>query len=272
MPIEHTVKHESIRLWQGAAPGALGEGDDDIPDLAVYPAASPTGGAVVVCPGGGYGGHAPHEGEPLAIWLNSLGITGAVLKYRLGPKYRHPVMLGDVSRAIRTLRSSGKSWGIDPAKVGVLGFSAGGHLAATVSVHYDGGDPSNSDPIERAGSRPDVSILIYPVVSFDQPHTHVGSRENLLGPDPDPSLVTLLSCEQHVSPHTPPTFFALASDDTPVPPENSLYYALALGRAKVPYEMHLYESGGHGFGMGTGDESLSRWPDDCALWLKRHGF
>jgi len=272
MAIEHTREHDLVKLWPGDAPGAIGTDEDDIPELSVYPAQGGSGSAVVICPGGGYGGHAPHEAEPLALWLNEIGITGAVLKYRLGPKYHHPAMLSDAARAIRTLRAVGARWGIAADKIGVLGFSAGGHLASTVSVHYDGGDPSSCDPIERASSRPDVSILIYPVVSFEKPHTHVGSRENLLGKNPDPRLVSLLSNENHVTANTPPTFLALAADDTPVPPENSLYYALALSKAGVPYEMHLYERGGHGFGMGNGDPALSRWPDDCENWLHSHGF
>lgn len=272
MAIEHTRPHEQIRLWPGDAPGAIGDTNEDIPELSVYPASSPSGGAVVICPGGGYEFHAPHEAEPLALWLNTLGITGVVLKYRLAPRYHHPVMLHDVSRAIRTLRATGSRSGIDPGRIGILGFSAGGHLASTVSVHYDGGDSNATDPIERVSSRPDVSILIYPVVTLEGPYAHVGSRENLLGPDPDAALVGLLSSHKHVTPETPPAFLIHSSDDEGVPPENSLHYALALSAAGVSYEMRVYDHGGHGYGMGEGDPSLSRWPMDCGMWLQRLGF
>jgi len=186
---------QTIRLWDGPAPGALGNADADIPTITVFApvAESNSHAAVVVCPGGGYGGLAAHEGKPIAQWLNSIGITGVVLKYRLGPRYHHPVELGDVTRAIRTVRAKSTEWNIDPHRIGIIGFSAGGHLASTAATHFDDGDSSNSDPIERVSSRPDLAILIYPVISMAEPYVHAGSRRNLLGNNPDPKLVELLS-------------------------------------------------------------------------------
>lgn len=264
-----------LPLWPaGAVPGALGTDDTDIPAITIYspPAGKNNGAAVVICPGGGYGHLAPHEGEPVARWLNDLGATGVVLRYRLGPRYRHPVISGDAARALRTVRARAAEWEIDPNRIGVLGFSAGGHLAATASVYFDAGDAASTDPVERVSSRPDVSILLYPVISMKD-FGHAGSRRNLLGDEPDPALLAALSLETRVTPHTPPTFLAHAADDEPVPIENSLRYALALHAARVPFALSVCETGGHGFGMGRGgDPVTSAWPDACALWLRSRGF
>src|SRR5688572_6732229 len=263
-----------VRLWEGAAPGAKGQEDADVPTLTIYPppAGRNNGAAVVICPGGGYGALAAHEGKPVADWLNAHGATGVVLKYRLGPKYNHPVMLGDVGRAIRTVRARAKEWGIDPARIGVLGFSAGGHLASTAATHFDAGNPDASDPIDKVSSRPDVAILIYPVITMSDPHAHKGSRRNLLGADPDPKLVELLSNEKQVTQKTPPTYLVHSADDRGVTIETSLLFAAALAKHKVPFAMRVFEHGGHGYGMGSKDKELGTWPESCAQWLTHRGF
>jgi acetyl esterase/lipase len=265
---------DTFPLWpDGTVPGALGTEAADIPSITVFPPSrANNGAAVVVCPGGGYGHLAAHEGEPVARWLNEHGATGIVLKYRLGPRYKHPAMLHDVSRAIRTVRHRAGEWGIDPKRVGVLGFSAGGHLASTVSTHFDAGSPHAADPIERQSSRPAVSILIYPVISLDQPWAHAGSRRNLLGDLPNSTLVASLSNDRAVTRDTPPTFLVHSTDDKAVPIQNSLHYALALTTAGVPFGMQVYSHGGHGYGMGKDDPVLSAWPRECAAWLKQRGF
>jgi acetyl esterase/lipase len=254
--------------------GHFGAGDETppIPTLTLYPAGTPNGAAMVVCPGGGYGGHADHEGEPVARWLNTLGVTCVVLRDRLGPQSRHPMMLEDAARAVRTVRARAEEWRVDPQRVGILGFSAGGHLASTLATHFQAGDPSAPDEVDRLSSRPDLAVLIYPVITLSDPHTHTGSRQNLLGDAPPEDLVSLLSNETQVTAETPPTFLVHAADDGPVPPENSLLFALALSHYHVPFALHLYEKGGHGFGLGGNDPVLSAWPARCAEWLRGRGF
>ena len=262
-------------LWPaGKVPGALGTGDADVPAVTVFPpdAGKANGAAIVVCPGGGYGGLAEHEGEPVAKWLNTLGVTAFVLRYRLGPRYRHPVMLGDAARALRWVRTHAAEYALDPGRVGILGFSAGGHLASTAATHFDDGKPGDADPIEQHSSRPNVAVLIYPVVTLAPPFAHDGSRRNLLGDNPPAELVRFLSNETQVTKETPPTFLLHTHADTAVPAENSLNFALALRRSGVPVEMHLYEHGAHGFGLGGNDSVLSGWPALCAAWLKGRGF
>lgn len=278
-------------LWPSGAPGAKGKetGDafhaGDVPTITVYPAdpAKATGASVVICPGGGYGFLATeHEGAEVAGWLNTLGVTGVVLKYRLGPKYQHPVMLHDAQRAIRMVRARSKEWGLDPRRVGVLGFSAGGHLASTVATHFDAGksDADDLDPIDRQSCRPDLAILVYPVIALATPYGHAGSLKNLLGDNPSKELIEGLSNEMRVTKDTPPTFLAHTNADTGVPAENSLLFALALRKAGVPVELHLFEKGGHGLGLGTGwashklapDEAFQAWPRLCATWLKGRKF
>lgn len=266
-------------LWpQGSVTHAQGIDDEaDIPAVTVYPppAGTGNGAAVVICPGGGYGHLAPHEGEPVTQWLNGLGVTGIVLRYRLAPRYRHPVMHVDVSRALRFARTHSDEWGIDPARVGVLGFSAGGHLASTISNHFDAGDPNANDPIDYHSSRPDISILIYPVIDLETSIAHAGSRNNLLGESAgDIVLVRQFSNHLHVTPQTPPTYLVHSTDDTGVPVENSLVYALALQKAGVPFAMQIFDHGGHGYGMGGPDKSsvLASWPANCGMWLKKRGF
>jgi len=242
------------------------------PTLTRYspPAGQATGASVVVCPGGGYGMLADHEGEAVALWLSTLGITAFVLHYRLGPHSRHPAMLQDAAHAVRTVRAQAED--LDPARIGLLGFSAGGHLASTLATHFEAGNPQAADPQGRVSSRPDLAILIYPVITLQEPYAHLGSRENLLGQEGTADLIHSLSNHLHVTRGTPPTFLVHTSDDAAVPAENSLLLALALRTAGVPVEMHLYESGPHGFGLAEGDPILGTWPAHCAAWLKRHGF
>ncbi len=269
---------EPFALWPEGAPGALGKEPADVPTLTPYlvPKERATGASVVVCPGGGYQHLAEHEGRPVAEWLNSIGVTAFVLKYRLGPRYRHPSMLQDAQRAVRTVRARAAEWGLDPARVGILGFSAGGHLASTAGTHFDMGKPDAADPVERVSSRPSVMILIYPVITMRE-KSHAGSRRNLLGENPSPELVALLSNEERVTGETPPAFLVHTMTDTAVPVENTLTFVSALRKAGVPFELHLYERGPHGFGLGTArqnrpaDPILSTWPAHAADWLRLHG-
>jgi acetyl esterase/lipase len=265
---------EPIPLWPEGPPGVAKEAPGLRPTLTVYlpPPEKATGAAVVICPGGGYGGHADHEGKPIAEWLNGLGVAGIVLKYRLAPQSHHPAMLQDAARAIRTVRANAEAWKVDPKRVGVLGFSAGGHLASTIATHFDAGDPKAADPIERLSSRPDRAILIYPVISLTTPYTHQGSKRNLIGSEPAPGLAESLSNETQVTSDTPPTFLAHTDQDLAVPPENSLLFALALRKAKVPVELHIFEKGQHGLGLGRPGFAFSEWPGLCAKWLEGQGF
>ncbi|MBM3769344.1 MAG: alpha/beta hydrolase [Acidobacteria bacterium] len=260
----------SFPLWAVGAPGAIGTEDRDVPTLTPWIAKNPNGKAVVVCPGGGYGALAvDHEGKQIAQWLNSQGISAFVLKYRLGPRYRHPVMIGDAQRALRIVRARAAEWHVNPGKIGVMGFSAGGHLAATVATHFDAGNPSAADAIDRAGSRPDFAILCYPVITFtEEAYVHKGSRRNLLGETPDSALVQNLSNERAVTKETPPTFLFHTDADTGVPPENSVLFYLALRKHGVPAELHIYEKGPHGVGLGWSDVALSSWPARLADWLR----
>jgi acetyl esterase/lipase len=263
-----------IPLWSGAAPGAVGTEERDIPTLTVFLprrtlAKTP---AVVICPGGSYVSLAMnHEGRQVANFLNSLGIAAFVLRYRLGPRYHHPVEIGDAQRAIRTLRSHSADWQIDPARIGIMGFSAGGHLAMSASTHFDAGDAKAADLIDRAGSRPDFAVLGYPVISMTEAWTHQGSRNNLLGSNPDSDLAKSLSGEQAVTKQTPPTFIFQTNADTTVPAENSVYYYLALRKAGVPAEMHIFERGPHGVGLANDDPALSEWSKLLANWLRLQG-
>jgi acetyl esterase/lipase len=231
---------------------------------------------VLVCPGGGYVNLAPHESEPVAIWLNSIGINAGVLRYRRAPKYRHPAPLFDVTRAIRTVRANAATWDIDPHKIGVLGFSAGGHLAATISTHFDDGNPTSPDPVERAGSRPDLSVLLYAVITLHPPSAHTGSRKNLLGEDAPDVIVNLLSNDRQVTAQTPPAFLFHTFGDPAVPVENAMLYAAALRRHGVACELHIYDTPApHGVGLARDERHhpvLHRWPDLCADWLRGKGF
>lgn len=257
-------------LWVNGAPDAKGNSYADCPTLTIFqaPADKRTGAAVIVCPGGGYQGLAiTYEGYDVAKRLNASGITAFVLKYRLSP-YRHPIPLQDAQRAIRIVRSRAKEWGVDPGQIGILGFSAGGHLASTAGTHFDQGNPNATDPIDRVGCRPDFLVLVYPVITFRQPLGHMGSCHNLLGNDPDPSVLANLCNDEQVTKDTPPAFLVHTTGDTAVPSENSVQFYLALRKAGIPAELHVYEHGEHGFGLGKGDPVLSTWPDLCIQWLE----
>jgi acetyl esterase/lipase len=248
-------------LWPLGAPGALGQEDVDKPELTWYPAATPNGAAVVICPGGGYQHLAmDHEGRQVAEWFNTFGVTAFVLKYRLGPRYHHPAMLDDARAAMRTVRARAAEFGVDPKRVGVMGFSAGGHLAATLSTHF------------QEGERPDFSILIYPVITSTPPYAHGGSLQNLLGDKPAPELVWSMSNDLQVTPRTPPAFLFLTNADTAVPAENSVLYYLALRRAGVRAEMHIYQNGAHGQGLAQSDPVLGTWPARLKDWLGVNGW
>jgi acetyl esterase/lipase len=264
-------------LWPEGAPGALGKEPKDIPTLTPY-LADPdqaTGAAMVICPGGGYGALANHEGDHYARWLNELGIAGFVLKYRLASGgYHHPAMLQDAARAVRLVRARAGQWKLDPKRIGIMGSSAGGHLASTLLTHFDAGKPDAEDVIERQSSRPDLGILCYAVITLGQ-FTHQGSRHNLLGQDTFPELVRELSNELQVTKDTPPCFLWHTFEDTAVPVENSLQFAEALRKAGVPFDLHVYQKGAHGLGLGTAQWDPARrhpWAADCAFWLKTRGF
>jgi acetyl esterase/lipase len=262
-------------LWPKGAPGAVGDDEKDKPSITIYlPAADKgTGAAVVVCPGGGYGALAlDHEGKQVADWLTSNGIAAFVLRYRIAPRYHHPVPLQDVQRAIRSVRASASRWKIDPNRVGVLGFSAGGHLTSTAGTHFDQGKPDSDDAIDRMSCRPDFLVLVYPVISFTTPFTHAGSKRNLLGDNPESNLVESLSNEKQVTKDTPPTFLVHTTEDAGVPPENSVLFYLALRKAGVPAEMHIYEKGRHGLGLGATDPAFATWPAQCITWLRGRGM
>jgi acetyl esterase/lipase len=272
MPIQDG---QIIPLWSGGAPGAQGTDDKDIPTITVYlPRTTPAGmSAVIVCPGGGYTGLAMnHEGRQVANFLNSQGVIAFVLKYRLGPKYHHPIELGDAQRAIRLLRSHSADWRIATDRIGILGFSAGGHLAMSASTHFDAGQAGAADPIDRVSSRPDFSVLGYPVISLVEPWTHQGSKNALLGPNADPELAKSLSGEQAVSKQTPPTFIFQTNADTTVPAENAIYYFLALRKAGIAAEMHVFEKGPHGVGLAMDDPALSEWSKLLTNWLRIHAL
>lgn len=265
-----TPEPPAFPLWANGAPGAQGSTEKDIPALTPWIAKNPNGKAIVVCPGGGYGALAnDHEGKQIAQWLNSQGISAFVLRYRLGPKYHHPAMINDAQRAIRTVRARAAEFQVNPAKIGIMGFSAGGHLSATAATHFDPGVASSDDIIERASSRPDFAILAYPVITFtEEAYVHKGSRRNLLGDNPDPKLVENLSNERAVTRETPPTFLFHTNADTGVPPENSVLFYMALRKHGVPAELHIYENGPHGVGLAWSDIALATWPARLADWLR----
>jgi acetyl esterase/lipase len=261
-----------IPLWPGRAPGAVGDSSVDRPTLTVFPAPADraTGAAAVVFPGGSYGHLAiGKEGVATAHWLNTLGVTAFVATYRLGPRYHYPAMIDDGLRAVRIVRARAAEWRLDPHRVGVVGFSAGGHLASSVGTHY-AGPQARTGASDTASARPDFMVLVYPVVTMMDPLVHRGSRTNLLGPTPDSALVRLFSNETQVTPGTPPTFIVATSDDATVPVENSIHLYEALRAAKVPVEMHIYESGRHGFGLASENPYLASWTERCAAWLARH--
>jgi len=268
---------DPIPLWPEGAPGALGKADQDEPKITPYHAnpEKATGAAVIICPGGGYGILAAHEGRDYAMFLNEHGVSAFVLQYRLATHgYKHPSMLQDASRAVRLVRSRAAEWKLDLKKIGIMGSSAGGHLASTLLTHYDAGQPDATDPIEKLGCRPDFGILCYPVISLGE-KGHAGSRKNLLGENPAPELVQSLSNETQVTKDTPTTFLFHTVEDTAVPVENSLMFAQALAKHGVPFALNVYPKGAHGIGLGTlqwDPAARHPWTTQCHFWLKQQGL
>lgn len=263
-------------LWPDGAPGALGQEAKDKPTFVPYlPSKIGANGAgVVILPGGGYGFVAiDHEGHDVAKWLNTFGVAAFVVDYRHRTKgYGHPAPLQDAQRAIRTVRSRAKEFGVDPNRVGVLGFSAGGHLASTALTHFDAGNSGASDLVMRESSRPDFGILCYPVIAFDEPFTHKGSQVNLLGEKATAEEIRGLSNEKQVTDKTPPTFLWHTAEDKPVPPQNSLVFFRALVEHGVPAELHVFEKGQHGIGLGADIPGASDWTRRCEVWMKNRGL
>lgn len=267
-----------VSLWPaGQVPGARGDGTNDVPTLTVFlpEAGRGDGSAMVICPGGGYGGLAPHEGRDYALFLNREGMACFVLKYRLGSHgYRHPAMLQDAARAVRLVRSRAGEWGVDRDRVGIMGSSAGGHLASTLVTHFDAGQPGAADVVERESSRPSLGVLCYPVITLGA-FTHQGSKRNLLGPDPDPALVEHLSNERQVRKDGPPVFVWHTVEDTAVPVENALLFADGLRKAGVPFDLHVYEKGRHGIGLSAKPPAFENphpWARDLVFWMRGRGF
>lgn len=268
-------------LWPSGAPGAKGSKPLDQPALTYFlpNAAKNSGTAVIICPGGGYGFVSRlvkgWESDNIATWLSSLGVAGIILEYRTyAGGYRHPAPLQDAQRAIRTVRFRAAELGIDPSRIGIMGFSAGGHLASTAGTHFDKGNQQAADRIERVSSRPDFLVLCYPVIALGEPFASQGSQENLLDKDASPELIRSLSSEKQVTHETPPTFLYHTTEDTAVPPENSLVFYQALLKAKVPAELHIYRAGGHGTGTATTDVPGTRvyWMKDCEHWMEGLGL
>ncbi|HVC94107.1 MAG TPA: alpha/beta hydrolase [Pirellulales bacterium] len=268
----------AFHLWNAGAPDALGQDiERDIPILTPYwpTEEKATGAAMIVCPGGGYNVLAPHEGEPFARWLNDQGIAAFVLKYRLiSQGYFVPTILGDAARAIREVRASAEEWKLDPQRIGIMGSSAGGHLAATLSTRYDDGRPDAADRIERVSSRPDITVLCYAFILFDR-NDKPDRHERFLGPNPSAEKIRAFAPALNVSKETPPFFIWQTVEDDAVVVENALVMADALRRAGVPFDLHLYEKGRHGIGLGTPQydpTKLHPWTQACTFWLRERGF
>jgi len=264
-----------LPLWPVPTTGQAGAATDPPRLILHLPAAEKRcGTAMVICPGGGYRNLAlDHEGRQVADWLDRSGIAAFVLVYRhRGSGFGHPAPLEDVKRAVRLVRHRADEWGLSENRIGVLGFSAGGHLASTAGTHFDGGDPAAGDPVERRSSRPDFLVLVYPVISMTEPWLHRGSRDSLLGEPPDPAAALALSSEKQVTPRTPPAFLVHSTDDVGVPVENSLAFYAALRRASVPAELHVFQKGGHGYGLGRSEDGTDAWPGLCEAWLRGRGW
>jgi len=258
---------ETLPLWKGDAPEGNGKfSDSSKAKLTVHLPEKPNGAAIVICPGGGYGGLVTKgEGHGIAAWLNAHGIAGIVLEYRL-PAGRPYVPLLDAQRAIRTVRANAAQWKVDPKKVGIIGFSAGGHLASTATVHFDAGEGKTTDAIGRESCRPDFSILIYPVISMEE-GVHRGSKKNLMGETPAAGLPDYFSTQRHVKTGTPPAFLAHAVDDKVVPIENSRMFYEAQKKAGLPARLVELPNGGHGLN-GYKGPSWDKWQAESLLWLK----
>jgi acetyl esterase/lipase len=274
-PVVDWGEPQEMLLWEHGAPGALGTAEEDTPTLTYYPPAhgNASGTAVIVAPGGSYSHLAAnHEGRQVAAWFNAMHVAAFVLRYRLGPKYHHPIELGDAQRAVRLVRARAKEFDVLPDRIGFMGFSAGGHLASTVETHFNGGNAGAEDSVDRVSSRPDFTILGYPVISFVAPYAHAGSSGNLLGEKPEPRLLEELSNELRVTAQTPPTFLFSTSEDTVVPSENSVSFYLALHKAGVPAELHIFEKGPHGVGLALSDPVLGEWPKLLTNWMRSRGL
>ncbi len=266
---------QTILLWPNGAPGAIGELPEDKPTLTIYPVSRGSSNkcGVVVCPGGGYGGHAmSHEGHEIAGWFNSFGVTAFVLKYRLGKRYPHPVPIQDLQRAIRYVRAHAKDFHVEKNRIGVIGFSAGGHLASTAATHFDAGNAKAADLLDRESCKPDFAILCYPVITMNLNYTHKGSRNNLLGQNPDPKLVKLLSNELQVTSQTAPTFLFHTLEDQAVPVMNSVLYYEAMIKHGVKGELHLFQTGRHGVGLAKKIPATSSWTTLVENWLNANGW
>ena len=265
---------KTMLLWPSGAPGAQGNGMNDKPELTIFlPVSNPTRTGVVLAPGGGYTHLAmAKEGYDVARWLAAHGVAVFVLRYRLGPVYHHPVELGDAKRAVRTVRARAVEFGLASDHIGMMGFSAGGHLTATAGTLFDPGDPAAADPIDRQGSRPDFLVLGYPVITMEDPEVHHGSREYLLGKTPTAEQERLLSADRQVTGVTPPTFLFSTTDDKVVPVMNSIMFYSALVRAGVPAELHLFAQGEHGFGLAAGNPELAVWPELLLTWMRGRGL
>ena len=273
-----------LPLWEGKAPHAVGDAPGDKPSITVYraPANKANGASVVICPGGGYGFLADdHEGKQVAEFFNGIGVAAFVLKYRIVGKDRpgplHPAPLEDAQRAIRLVRSKAADFGIDPKRVGIMGFSAGGHLASSAATHFDKGGLKNDDDVEKQSCRPDFAILAYPVISMEDGVTHGGSKANLLGKDPDPKLVELLSNEKQVTKETPPCFVWSTQEDKAVPVTNSLRFVAALQQNGIDYDFHVYQKGPHGIGLSEGKNGAAAgdihpWGKDFLFWMRQNGW
>ena len=266
--------HAEIPLWPNGAPGAVGKAATDVPTVTVYlPPANPTRTAVVVAPGGGYEHLAlDHEGVQVAQWLNAHGVAAVVLKYRLGPVYHHPIELGDAQRAVRYVRANAERMGVATAHIGMLGFSAGGHLTATAGTQVAEGSASASDAIDRVSSRPDFLVLCYPVISMEQGVAHEGSVKFLLGDAATTEQRAAMSADEHVSAQTPPTFLWSTTDDSVVPVMNAVLFYQALVKNKVSAEMHIFPHGHHGLGLAQTTPEVSAWPDMFYAWMRANGW
>ncbi len=267
-----SAEPQVLPLWPDDPPlGENAKADD--PEMTIYLPPSPNGAAVVIFPGGGYWGLAmDHEGHQVAQWLNSFGVAGIIVNYRRGPGAQHPVPLMDAQHAIRTVRHNAAAWNIDPNRVGTLGFSAGGHLTSCTGVFFDLGDKDAEEPIEQQSCRPNFMVLVYPVISMTEEYMHKGSRNNLIGTDGDSELAQKMSTDLQVTADTPPTFLILSDEDKSVPAENSVHFYLALRKAGVPAEMHIFEKGAHGFGLAQLDYIKSSWMGLCQRWMMQRGI
>lgn len=264
-------------LWSEQAPGAIGNKETDIPTLTPFwpEAAKATGASIIVCPGGGYNVLAPHEADVFAHWLKDLGIAAFVLKYRLVKDgYHLPVIVQDAARAVRSVRANASAWNLDANKTGIIGSSAGGHLSASLSTRFDAGKPDATDPIDRVSSRPDLAILCYAFILLDRTDNS-GRQERFLGPGFTSEQVRQFSPALNVTKDTPPCFVWQTVEDPTVLVENALVFSDALRRAGVPFDLHLYQKGRHGIGLGSREynpASLHPWTKDCAFWLQEQGF